>query len=87
MGIAGIAVAAGELASAIGVDGVGQGELATGDRLVEDASDFEGLELNEMAVVSVVSLRGEACDAGKRSESLVEDGEEFGGIYFRHLFA
>ena len=73
MGVAGVAVAAGELAATVGVDGVGEGELAAGDGLVEDAAGGEGVELDEVAVVGVGRLRGETGDAG---EGGLEDGEE-----------
>jgi hypothetical protein len=75
--VAGVAVAAGELAAAIGVDGVGEPGQAAGDGLVENAADFEGAEFDEVAIVGVLGLGGEA---GETGEARLQDGEEGCGI-------
>ncbi len=90
VGVAGVAVAAGELAAAVGVDAPCQPCHAFGDGAVEDGADVEGAELNLVAVVGMGGLGGQAGDAEQaRAGVLVEDGEEGAGgkFGFRHFFA
>ena len=86
MCVAGVAVLAAELAASVGIDGPGERELAFGDGLVEDGARLQGLELDE---VSIVSVRGFGGEAGEADWGLIQDGEErIGvGLYFRHMFA
>ena len=60
MRVAGVAVLAAELATAIGVDGPLEREIALADGTVEDGAGAHGAELDPMAVVGVGRLRGEA---------------------------
>jgi len=62
--VACVAVAAGELAAAEGVDGVGERELALGDGLVEDGAGGHGAEFDKVAVVCVGGFGGQAGEPG-----------------------
>lgn len=90
VGVAGVAITAGELAAAVGIDAPGKPGEALGGGTVEDAADLEGAELDEMAGIGVSRFEGESGDAcSRRLGGLSEDGEEWRscGVYFRHLFA
>ncbi len=58
VGVAGVAVFAGELAAAKGVDGPGVLELAFGDGAVEEGTGLEGAEVDVVAVGGVGGLCG-----------------------------
>ena len=85
VGVAGVAVAAAELAAAVGVDAVGEAQAAVRGGAIEDAADFERLELDEVAVVGVLGLGGHAGDAdGLRGRM----GKSAGGVgRWVHVFA
>ena len=72
VGVAGEAVFAAELAAAIGVDGPRDPRSALGGGAVEDGACLHGFELDEVAVVGVGGLGGEA---GHADGGLLEDGE------------
>jgi hypothetical protein len=80
MRVAGVAVAAGELAAAVWIDAPGHPGHAFGVDAAEDGADVEGAELDEVAVVGVGGFEGHAGYASGSGRGLIEDGEErFGG--------
>jgi len=84
VGVTGVAVAASKLASAVGIDGVGEPDAAGGG-LVEDGADFEGAEFDVVTVGDVGGFGGHAGEAGG---GCLKDGEErFGLGLSAHMFA
>ena len=81
VGVAGVAVAAGELAATIGIDASGEGKTALGDRGVEHGPDGQGAEFHLVAVVDPgggPGLAGDSGEPGRGREGgiLIQDGEE-----------
>ena len=71
--VAGVAVTAGELAAAVRIDRVGEGEPAAGGGAVEDSADVKGAEFDVVAVGDVSGFGGHAGEARWCGR---EDGEE-----------
>jgi len=63
VGIAGVAVAASELAAAVGIDGPGEGHLALADAAVEEGLGLNRKVFHVVAFAQGISLGGEAGDA------------------------
>lgn len=87
VGVAGVAVAAGELAATVGVDGPLEGEVAFAERAVEEGLGAHSAKGDEVAVCGVVGLGGEA---GHPDGLGGEDGKEgwgWLGYHIRHFFA
>ena len=87
VGVSGVTVAAGELATAIGVDGPGEAGEAPGDGLIEDGAGLEGFEFDVVALARWFGF----CDHAGEAGWCMEDGEEGGAVlrrcHIRHLFA
>jgi diguanylate cyclase (GGDEF)-like protein len=69
VGIAGVAVAAGKLASAIGVDGPGKAQPSPGNTPVEDRPNLERAYLQLMSLARRGGSRGQPGNAGQRGAS------------------
>ncbi len=83
--VAGVAVAAGELAAAIGIDGPGGPAEAFGDGVVEDGAAGEGAELDVVADVELLAIGGGTAEGG--AALVPDDGEECRSVrlFFAHV--
>ena len=90
MGIAGIAVAAGELAAAIRIDGLREGKPSPRDSAVEDRPDAQRAKLDLMPATHRSAAECQPRNA-PRSRGLRrpggQDGKEGSALDIRHLFA
>src|SRR5271167_5049705 len=74
MGVAGIAVLAGELASAVGIDGPSEGHADTG-AAVEQGTDREGEVFNFVSLAQGFPLRSEPSDTNEFGLGVEKEGK------------
>jgi hypothetical protein len=83
VGETGITITAGELTTAVGIDGMGEGQSAPGDGFAEDGAGGDGTILGE-AAGGVQGREGGGLGEGREGRR-AENGEE--SLSFRHIFA